>query len=83
MIELRLERGIVGVVAAGLTWRRRIGEEVANVVAVDGERVPLDERVARVYKGGGGVIVEEQSVAPHHHQIHCSGPSDWFGDCTA
>lgn len=51
---------------AELTRRRRAGEEVAHVVAVDGERVPLDEGVAGVDEGGGGVVVEEQRVAPHH-----------------
>ena len=51
---------------AELTRRRRTGEEVAHVVAVDGKRVPLDESVAGVDKGGGGVVVEEQRVAPNN-----------------
>lgn len=50
--------------------RGRVGEEVADVVAVDEEGAPVDERGGGVDEGGGGVVVEEEGVPPHHLQLH-------------
>lgn len=50
--------------------RGRVGEEVADVVAVDEEGAPVDERGGGVDEGGGGVVVKEEGVPPHHLQLH-------------
>lgn len=51
---------------AALERRRRIGEEMADIVAVDGKRVPIDEGVPGVDEGRHSVIIEEHSMASNH-----------------
>lgn len=50
---------------------------MADVVAIDGERVPLDESLLGVDEGGAGVVVEEKRVAANHLQIHGFRSTVW------
>lgn len=76
MIEVLLEGGIGKkkgrrrrareiVVAAARERRRRVWKEVADIVAVDGEGIPVNERVLGVDEGRHVVIVEQQRVPSH------------------
>lgn len=56
--------------AIATAWRRRSREEMANIVAVNLEGVPLDEGVAGVDERQHGIVVEEQGVAPDYLHIH-------------
>lgn len=49
-----------------------------DVVAIDGERVPLDQSLLGVHEGGAGVVVEEQRVAPNYLQIHRFRSAAWL-----
>ena len=67
-LNRRSGRGRVRVPAPA--GRRRGGEEVTDVVAVDKERVPVDEGIAGVHERRRRVVVEEEDVAAHHYYLH-------------
>lgn len=52
--------------------RRRAGEKVADVVAVDEEGVPVDEGFVGVDERRRRIVVEQEGVASHYFQIHFS-----------
>lgn len=81
MIDLGFERIVrIGrrrmLVAAAISRWRRGRQEMAHIVPIYRERIPLYKCVSGVDERRHGVVVEEQGMAAHHLEIHFPG---WRG----
>lgn len=68
---------MAAIAAAG---RRRSRKEVADIVAVNFEGVPLDQGVFGVDERRHGIIVEKQGVATGYLHIHIRRFLNWLTD---